>query len=370
MKHRKFFAVIILVLLLCSVFSILTVGKTNECEKCHSTLISHEAKAPTCTEDGNRIYHTCSNPDCDYTTLYDTYGELSNFLPKLGHETEKTSAIPATCTENGKTAGEKCTREGCNYESYTVIPATGHTEVIIGAFSATCTTAGSSGALKCISCGITLKSAEIIPAKGHSEVKLKAVSPGCLTAGKTEGSYCKICGYVFAEQKEIPATGHSFDKGTADGNSVIYICTVCGYRKTIAAESADGDGTTTDITLSLPSFMSVSGLFCRITAGKTVEDTNAVVMNGTETVSASTRIKTGFTIILNNSKFTVAVPGDVNRDGKLTADDARAALRQALGKTKYGQDNLNFCTCDFDGNNEVEIDDARQILRFAIGIYS
>ncbi|MBQ3154157.1 MAG: dockerin type I repeat-containing protein [Clostridia bacterium] len=76
-------------------------------------LITHNAKAPACTEIGWDAYETCSR--CDYTT----YAEL----PATGH-TETTILVNPTCTEDGYRAVHCAT---CYKElSHEVLSATGH----------------------------------------------------------------------------------------------------------------------------------------------------------------------------------------------------------------------------------------------------
>lgn len=53
-------------------------------------------------------------------------------------------------------------------------------------------------------------------------------------------------------------------------------------------------------------------------------------------------------------------PGDVDGDGKVTAEDARLALRQALGKDP------KTSAADYDGDGDVTAEDAREILRDAL----
>lgn len=54
--------------------------------------------------------------------------------------------------------------------------------------------------------------------------------------------------------------------------------------------------------------------------------------------------------------------GDANRDDKLTAADALAALRTAVGA---GQ--CDVCLCDVDSSGAVFASDALAILRAAVG---
>ena len=60
------------------------------------------AKAPTCTEKGNKAYVTCSR--CEYTTYEET--------EPLDHIEEEIPAVAANCVHTGLTEGKKCIR--CN----------------------------------------------------------------------------------------------------------------------------------------------------------------------------------------------------------------------------------------------------------------
>lgn len=61
-----------------------------------------------------------------------------------------------------------------------------------------------------------------------------------------------------------------------------------------------------------------------------------------------------------------AVRGDVNGDGKVTVEDARTALRAAVGLEKL--DEKQTAAADYDGDGEVTAADARAILRKATGL--
>lgn len=60
------------------------------------------------------------------------------------------------------------------------------------------------------------------------------------------------------------------------------------------------------------------------------------------------------------------VRGDVNGDGKVTVEDARTALRAAVGLEKL--DEKQTAAADYDGDGEVTAADARAILRKATGL--
>lgn len=61
-------------------------------------------------------------------------------------------------------------------------------------------------------------------------------------------------------------------------------------------------------------------------------------------------------------------PGDVNGDNEITAEDARLALRCAVGLETYEKDSAAYKACDMDGDGSVTAADARVILRAAVGL--
>ena len=61
-------------------------------------------------------------------------------------------------------------------------------------------------------------------------------------------------------------------------------------------------------------------------------------------------------------------PGDADGDGKITAADARLALRQSVGLEKFAPVSDSFLACDVDFDGKVTAADARLILRYAVGL--
>ena len=62
------------------------------------------------------------------------------------------------------------------------------------------------------------------------------------------------------------------------------------------------------------------------------------------------------------------LPGDVDLDGKVTAADARLALRRAVLLETFSEDSLEFRAADVDFDGVVTSSDARMILRAAVGL--
>ena len=105
--------------------------------------VSHEAKAPTCTEIGWDAYVTCSR--CDYSTYVEKEA--------LGHDEVTHEAQAPTCTEIGWDAYVTCSR--CDYTTYVEKNALGHDEVSHEAKAPTCTEIGWDAYVTCSRCDHT-----------------------------------------------------------------------------------------------------------------------------------------------------------------------------------------------------------------------
>ena len=65
---------------------------------------------------------------------------------------------------------------------------------------------------------------------------------------------------------------------------------------------------------------------------------------------------------------TTGVPGDVSGDGVVTAEDARLALRAAVGLENYEEGSAEFLAADATKDGAITAEDARLILRAAVGL--
>lgn len=113
---KRFLTVAFAVLMLVSLLFV--IASCGGKKKDHEHSYTSAKTEATCTEDGKTVF-TC---ECG-----DSYTEK---IAALGHNTEKFTAKPATCTEAGYAAYEVCNRTGCTYNTKVEIPATGHCYLI------------------------------------------------------------------------------------------------------------------------------------------------------------------------------------------------------------------------------------------------
>lgn len=180
----------------------------------HKYTTAKVTKKPTCTLVGTRSY-VCS---CGAVST------ATESIPAVGHTVVADSAVAATCTTNGKTAGKHCSVCKTVIVQQETIAATGHK-----GGTATCTSKA-----KCSTCGASYGN------YGNHQYSTdwtidKAAS--CATAG-SKSFHCKYCD-AKKDITSIPATGHSWDKGTVLRQATetttglkSYTCYNCGATKT------------------------------------------------------------------------------------------------------------------------------------------
>ena len=178
-------------------------------------LITHEAKAPTCTEIGWDAYVTCEREGCDHSTYV--------VKSAIGHDwNEGEITTHPTCVEKGE---KLYTCNNDNSHTYTKeIEATGHTAgetVIENNVSSTCTTEGSYDEVVCCDvCGEELSRETVVVDKlGHTPGEKtieNEVEPTCTVDGShDEVVYCKVCGEDVSRTKVTDeALGHDWNVET------------------------------------------------------------------------------------------------------------------------------------------------------------
>lgn len=123
-------------------------------------------------------------------------------------------AKAATCTEEGWNAYETC--EGCDYSTLKKIDATGHDIVSHEAQAPSCETEGWEAYTACKNCDLT--TIVKIDATGHDTVSHEAKAPSCTEDGWEAYETCKNCDYTTFTER--PAIKHTMTNG---------ICDSCGY---------------------------------------------------------------------------------------------------------------------------------------------
>ena len=124
-----------------------------------------------------------------------------------------------------------------------------HVEVVDAAVPATCTEKGKTEGKHCSVCGEVTVTQTEVPANGHTEVTDEEVPPTCTEAGKTAGKHCSECDEVTVPQTEIPAKGHIDE----DSN---YECDTC---KTELPHEENDKGCGGSIVASIFSVLALAG---------------------------------------------------------------------------------------------------------------
>ena len=241
------------------------------------SLTKTEAKAPTCTVEGNEAYWTCgtcgkyfSDASGDTEIAKDSWiisainhdwndavytwsddGSTCTATRTCKHDNAHTETAVATvtaaqtkaptCTENGETTYTAAFEADWAMTQTKVladIPATGHKLTKTEAKAPTCTEDGNQAYWTCGTCGKLFADAEgkveitladtVIPAAGHTLTKTDAKAPTCMEAGNQAYWTCGTCGKLFADGEGkteitldstvLPALGHDYKDG---------VCTRC-----------------------------------------------------------------------------------------------------------------------------------------------
>ena len=201
-----------------------------------------EAKDATCAENGNKAYWTCEH--CGKYFLSDDTNpetakavELSEFIISASHKLTKVEAKAATCTEDGNKEYWTCEHCGKYFLSDDTNPETAKavelSEFIISAShkltkveakAATCTEDGNKEYWTCEHCGkyflsddtdpATAKAVELsefIISASHKLTKVEAKAATCTEDGNKEYWTCEHCGKYFLSDDTDPATAKAVE---------------------------------------------------------------------------------------------------------------------------------------------------------------
>lgn len=113
---------------------------------------------------------------------------------------------------------------------------------------------------------------------------------------------------------------------------------------------------------------SESGITARILLSRLTSDTVITDING-KAVSPDTKLATGMKIKLPDGKIlTVVINGDIDKNGDITAADARLALRISVNLEKFAATSPEYKASDVDGKSGTTASDARLILRNSVSL--
>lgn len=228
----------------------------NSCGDIRDVTCKHTNKTPlagkdaTCAEPGLTAGEKCADCgevltaqtpisakghayDNDQDASCNNCGEMRDVTCK--HKNKETlGGRPATCTEDGLTAGEKCTDCGETLTAQTTIPATGHTDTSYEAKAPTCTEIGWDAYAVCSVCNRSTYQEK--GALGH------ALATEWTRTANTHYHACTRTGCA-----------HKADEGKHNYNAT-NACTVCSYQATVYTREGNtvyfGSYPQTDVTSS------------------------------------------------------------------------------------------------------------------------
>lgn len=152
----------------------------------------------------------------------------------------------------------------------------------------------------------------IIPHVNHTLVTIKGTEAQCEKAGLTDGCKCSFCDKIITPQTTIPAKGHTISNwikiDNAHGGNEKYLYKICTICNVIIDKKID----------------------------ESMQDSPALLI------------------------------GDINDDGRITAADARLALR--ISAHLETPDERQSIVADYDRNGKITASDARLLLRKAAGL--
>ena len=187
------------------------------------TVVTDKAVAATCTTDGKTAGSHCS--------VCGKVIKAQTVIKATGHKYGEWSVTKEpTCTAAG-TQSRTCSV--CKNIENKTIKAKGHTEVADSAVAATCTTDGKTAGSHCSVCGTVIKAQTVIKATGHKYGSWTVTKAATCTEAGSQKRSCTVCGNT--ETQTIKATGHKASGWMIDKQPDIGVkgskhkeCTVCG----------------------------------------------------------------------------------------------------------------------------------------------
>ena len=311
------------------------------------------AKAADCENNGNIAYWTCES--CGKFFSDDAaaaeIGSADTVVPATGHTEEIIPGKAATETETGLTEGKKCSV--CNkilvaQEEIPVIEA-GHTHTYTDVVTApTCKDKGFT--THTCACGDVIVDTYTDPTDAHTPVVVPGKAPTYQDTGLTDGEKCSVCGKILKEQEVIDKlpTDHSHE-----------------YTDTVVAPTCGDKGYTKHVCICgdtiIDTYVDPTGEHTpEVIPGKPATETETGLTDGEKCSVCGKILKEQEEIPVLGDEPEILI-GDVNKDGKITAMDARLALR--ISAKIDTPDEYQKIAADYNKDTKITAMDARLILR-------
>ena len=366
-------------------------------------MVTDAAIAPTCTKTGLTEGSHCSR--CDETIVE------QKVVPALGHDMVTDAAVAPTCTKTGLTEGSHCSRCDEATTAQKVVPALGHDMVTDAAVAPTCTKTGLTEGSHCSRCDDQTTAQEVIPARGH-RFNARHICMVCgvedpvveITLKKlpTKASYVvnkealDVAGGVVlshyesgeTEELELTAAMVSGFDNTVLGKQTLTV-TVGGLTTTFEVEVVERavtsvavengklvkhytDGTTEETPLkdgAISDFaisetgektLTLSSENACVAAYKNA-DGNYVALKAVANEDGSY----SYVVPEEVTEVTVAVKGDLDGDGQVSAKEARQILKASAAADSLT--GLQLLCADLDGDGVISAREARISLKASAG---
>ncbi len=369
-----------------------------------------KVSAPTCYEEGYTGDEQC--------TVCDTLVKKGEPIDKLTHVPVLTKQKAPTCGEGGYSGDYVCSL--CSkIMSYgkTLKPTGKHKMTMLEQRDATCVQTGvKKSFFRCSDCGFSYRKSDgtgrlakleayetDIDNSVHKNVtRVAKVEPTCSSKGRQPYYRCEDCylaflgynadGTIFRILTGNPDSllaidadpdAHTWDGGVVTKAATVseegvktFTCTGCGATKTESIPKLSGGDASSPSGRSALNNGSAKETADGVTVKKGTSagalaassaDVSSVLGPDSSPLDAGREIGSGCTVVMSNGdKLTVVVKGDNDSDGKITAGDARMALRFAvsLDAPSAWQIRASMLT----GADKVTAADARLILRAAVGL--
>ena len=358
-----------------------------------------DAKAATCTTDGNIEYYTCSCgmwfSDAAGTTEITDHNSV--VLP-AGHTLTAVAKVAATCTTDGMEAHDKCSVcgklfvNGVEKTEAELKIAAAHTLTAVAKVAATCTTDGMEAHDKCSVCnklfvnGVEKTEAELKIAAAHTLTAVAKVEATCTAEGMEAHDKCSVCGKLFVNGTEKTAADLVIAKAAHDMGDWTQTkaptetekgeetrkCKNCDYSETREVAELSHTHTLTKVEAKAATcttdgnkeyYTCTCGKWFADAEGKTeITDKNSVV----EAKTGIHEYVDGKCKHCGAEEPKTVLWGDVNGDGAVNTRDAKLIMQYELKLIDATQ--LDLTAADVNGDGEINTRDAKLIMQYELKI--